>query len=86
MCSYIADKMQSFTIQETMKIVKFFDGLNNTPEYRFFKKNMMIAMKQHGDGMQHLEDMSKVYIKELLRLSCPVSTSVLSYQQKIDLG
>ncbi len=28
---------------------------------------MMIAMKQHSDGLQHLEDMTTIHIKELLR-------------------
>ncbi len=27
---------------------------------------MMIAMKQHGDGLQHLEEMTIIHIKELL--------------------
>ncbi len=40
--------------------------LSNTPVYRFLKKNMRVALKQHGDGLQHLEEMSTMHIKELL--------------------
>ncbi len=58
--------MQSFQNQEIIKYVKFSDFLNNTPEWQFLRKNMMIAIKEYGDGLQHLEDMTTIHINELL--------------------
>ncbi len=59
--------MQSFHLREIVKITKYFDLLNDSPEYRYLRKNMMMALKQHGDGLQHLEEMTIVYIRELLQ-------------------
>ncbi len=58
--------MQSFQANVTRKIIKFIGMMNNIPEYRYLRRNMMIALRNHGDGLHHLEKMSIVYIKELL--------------------
>ncbi len=63
---YFADVNQCYRNRMVLGIVKFLDTLNNTPEYRYQKKNMLIAMKQHGDGLHHLEEKSLFYIQELL--------------------
>ena len=62
----LADAKQCFIHRVTLEYGKFFDMLNNTPVYRFLKKNMMVALRQHGDGVKHLEEMSTMHIKELL--------------------
>ncbi len=63
---FVADKMQSFQLQVTMKYLKVFEFHNDTPFYRFLRRNMMVAMKQYGDGLHHLEEMTTIHIKELL--------------------
>ncbi len=46
-----------------------------------------VVQGQHGQKINlTLYDFSAAGKDEQDRLSCPVSTSVLSYQQKIDLG
>ncbi len=39
---------------------------HDTPKYRFLKKHVMVAMKQHGDGLKHLETMTIKHVDEML--------------------
>ncbi len=58
--------MQTFQAKEAFKIVKFFGMLNDTPEYQYLRQNFMVALKQRGNGLQHLEETTILYVKELL--------------------
>ena len=40
---------------------------DDTPKLRYMKKQLMVAMKQHGDGLKHLEAMTLKYGKEMLQ-------------------
>ena len=63
---FVIDKKQSFQTKELVKIIKAIDFIRDGPEYRYLKKHMMIALKQHGDGLQHLNNMTIVHINDLL--------------------
>ena len=39
---------------------------NDTPKHKFMKKQMMVALKQYGDGLQHLESLTIKYGEELI--------------------
>ncbi len=63
---HFPDRIQSFKTSLVLDRITEFGMLNNTVQLRYLKKNMMIALKQHGDGLRHLEEMTIMYIKELL--------------------
>ena len=39
---------------------------HDTPKWHYMKKHMMVAMKQHSDGLKHLEAMTIKYGEDLL--------------------
>ncbi len=41
--------------------------INDSPKYRFLKKQVMAAVKQHGDGLKHLEAMTLKYGGQMLK-------------------
>ncbi len=63
---FVTDRLQSFSRKEMQKVLFFFDLLNDSAELRYLRKNLMIALKQHGDGLQHLEETTRTHINELL--------------------
>ena len=40
---------------------------NDTPKWHFMKKQMMVSIKQHGDGLKHLENMTLQYGDKMLQ-------------------
>ncbi len=64
--SIFADRIGSFRLSvglDDRDIV----GCNDTPKWRFLKKQTMIALRQHGDGLKHLESMTLKYGEQMLQ-------------------
>ena len=40
---------------------------NDTPKWRYLKKQMMAALKQNGDGLKNLESKTLLYGEQLLK-------------------
>ena len=62
----LAGRPQSFRSTEGFGDSEIAVG-NDTPKWRFMKKQLMTAMKQHGDGLKHLEAMTLQYGDEMMQ-------------------
>ncbi len=65
-CFNLADRVQSFRSGQLFseRTVSF---ANDTQKWRYLKKQLMVAMKQNGDGLKHLEAMTLKYGEEMLQ-------------------
>ena len=52
-----SDRILSFRSSEAFPTTEIAFG-NDTPRWRFLKKQVIAAVKQHGDGLKHLETMT----------------------------
>ena len=64
--SIFADRAQSFRSSVGLSDTDVIIG-NDTSKWRFMKKQIMVALKQHGDGLKHLEAMTLKHGDEMLQ-------------------
>ncbi len=64
--NFLSDRPQSFRSNEGFGESDIFAS-NDTAKWRFMKKQLMLAMKQYGDGLKHVEAMTLKHGQDMLQ-------------------